>query len=183
MELDPNIPKGPFIGPNGKYITSSLFYDFNKGYERAAPTFSDFLLFSDQDKVVGDKLRYSMKKIYLELAYPGNDYDFAMFLFRDYENWRRVKISNLAGSEIKKWEDELEMKYQAIALKQMVTLAKEANSKNFPAYKYLLDKGYLGGRGRPSKEEKDKRLNELLSQDAELQEDMNLLRVIKGGKD
>lgn len=182
----PEVPRGPFRGdpPSTKYITSSLFFDYQKFGEtsRSAPRFCHFLLFSEDDKIKNGKMRYSLKKIYMDLAYPGNDYDFAKEIFGDYKQWELIKRAPVSGKQIKKWEEELALKYEAIAIKQMVELAKEPNSKNFPAYKYLLDKGYLGKRGRPSKEERAKKLEEIAEQDAELQEDIALLKVIQGGK-
>lgn len=157
----------------GRYITQSLFLELGYNTELAQFTFDD------KDKKYEGKIYPSIKRLYIEYADPV-EYDFANEYFLGWQHWKRLCGNAQIAHHIEQWREELELSIRGEGVRSMITQATDKDS--FQAAKFLVDRGWdKRSAGRPSKEEKEKRL----AQEAKLQEeygnDIAILETHKKG--
>ena len=156
-----------------RWRTKSLFWEMSADAQRKSvpPLYTMY-----EDDIVRDGVTYpSLKKIYFSYDHiPYNEYDFANEHLGGWSHWTVLATSAAAliKDNIESWRTELEVKYKAMAIKQMIASAKNDGVKGFSAAKYLADKGYATTRGRPSKDEVEKELKIAAAISNELEEDI-----------
>ena len=143
----------------GRYRTQSLFWELRHGVDtvKYPPVFT-----TKDDDIERDGVEYkSMKKIYMSYDHiPGFEYEFAIDVLGSWDHWN--KLANDTIPELKKmiqgWRDELDVRLKALGLKALIHASRDNDAKGVQASKYLVEKGYIQKRGRPSKEEVDREL-------------------------
>lgn len=149
--------KSKFLTPKGNVLTQSLFLEL--GYHKAAL----YSLTSEEDKEYKGKIYPSLKRIYMEYAYPGGlrgEYDFALHAFYSWKQWLRVAANGLIKDTIDEWRLEREFKAQSESMRILIDEVDMGGTAAVSTSKYLLDRGYIekGKKGRPTKEEKENRI-------------------------
>lgn len=132
--------KSLFKDPLGRYITQSLFLEFN--YEKKFAVYS----LKDDDFDYEGKFYPSLKRLYLMCADP-TEYQFAMKYLYDWKHWQRLCDNKQIMREIADWREELQVSLQSAALIAMADM-----TENFQAQKFLAERGWEKNRvGRPNK--------------------------------
>ena len=157
----------------GRYRTQSLFWELRHGVDtvKYPPVFTT----KDED-IERDSITYkSMKKIYMSYDHiPGFEYEFAMDVLGSWDHWN--KLANDTIPELKNmiqgWRDELDIRLKAHGLKALIHASKDNDAKGVQASKYLVEKGYIQKRGRPSKEEMERELKVSTKAKKELNDDL-----------
>ena len=127
-----------------RYRTRSLFYE-TQDVDTFEPIFT--LKPYDYNGCV------SLKRIYLELALPDNEYEFATTVFGDWEHWKKLCASKWFQAYVSDWREELEIKIKSAAMKAMFDTARYEGSKGTAAAKWIAEGKWRSQRGRPSKDE------------------------------
>lgn len=164
------IDKSKFKDGGGRYLTQSLFLEFQ--YD---PTFAVFT-FEGEDKEYNGKKYISLKKLYLEAEDPV-EYKFARKYLFDWPHWQRMNENKALRIHFDQWREELEVLLRADAVEAIRDMS--ADGTNFQAMKWLADKGWdKRGAGRPSKAEveRNKRINEKIM--GEFDEDFDRMNVV-----
>ena len=157
----------------GRYRTQSLFWELRHGVDtiKYPPVFTT----KDED-IKRDGVTYkSMKKIYMSYDHiPGYEYEFAMDVLGSWDHWN--KLANDTIPELKNmiqgWRDELDIRLKALGLKALIHASRDNDAKGVQASKYLVEKGYIQKRGRPSKEEVERELKANTKAKKELNDDL-----------
>lgn len=157
----------------GRYRTQSLFWELRHGVDtiKYPPVFTT----KDED-IERDGITYkSMKKIYMSYDHiPGYEYEFAMDVLGSWDHWN--KLANDTIPELKNmiqgWRDELDIRLKALGLKALIHASRDNDAKGVQASKYLVEKGYIQKRGRPSKEEMERELKANTKAKKELNDDL-----------
>ena len=157
----------------GRYRTQSLFWELRHGVDtnKYPPVFTT----KDED-IKRDGITYkSMKKIYMSYDHiPGYEYEFAMDVLGSWDHWN--KLANDTIPELKNmiqgWRDELDVRLKALGLKALIHASRDNDAKGVQASKYLVEKGYIQKRGRPSKEEMERELKVSTKAKKELNDDL-----------
>jgi hypothetical protein len=136
-----------FRTERGGWITQSLFLEALYDHDLAIYSLWDI------DRNIGGKPYPSIKKLYLEME-DLMEYEFANKYFGGWEHWKRISEGRWFSKHIKAWRNELELKLRA---REFQNIIKSTKKPNFVASKWILDGGWKGVRGRPSKEEAEKR--------------------------
>lgn len=149
-----SIPKEKMQDALGRPLTQSLFLEI--GY-------TDFAVYTlkEYDHTYNGVVYPSLKALYLKEEDP-TEYLFATKHLLGWDHWKRLQRNKEVNKYIVQWREELELKIQAMAVREMQTLCGSENG-NFSAAKFLADKGWLKRTaGRPSKgdEEKEARIAE-----------------------
>lgn len=135
------IDKSKFKDSGGRYLTQSLFLEFNYNVDLAVYTFDG------EDKTYKGIVYPSLKRLYLE-SEDITEYTFAKTHLYNWEHWQRMKENKLLRKHFDEWEDELEIYLRSQGLRSVV----EMSENNFQAAKYLSERGWdKRGVGRPSK--------------------------------
>jgi hypothetical protein len=123
----------PFKDMQGRWITSGLFKETAKGE-------AQWVLWTLDEA----------KMLYIACDDP-TGYDFATEHLGGWHHWLLLKDSPVLEGIIQQWEEELEAKIRAKAIKR---IAKHANTdKGYQAAKYLAEAGWKPKElGRPTKE-------------------------------
>lgn len=129
----------------GRYLTQSLFLEFQYNTQYAVYTLDD------QDKEYEGKLYPSLKRLYLETMDP-TGYEFANRYLFNYEQWTRICANKQLYAEIEQWELELEVKIRSIGVRRVLAMGVD----NFSAAKWAVDGHWNAKRGRPSKKEQER---------------------------
>lgn len=143
----------------GRYRTQSLFWELRHGGDtvKYPPVFTT----KDED-IERDGVKYiSMKKIYMTYDHiPGYEYEFAMEVLGSWDHWNKLANDTIPDIKnmIQSWRDELDIRLKAHGLKALIYASRDNDAKGVQASKYLVEKGYIQKRGRPSKEEVDREL-------------------------
>ena len=155
-------------GGSGRYIVQGLFIETNWDDEVAVYSLSG------EDKVRGDKVFPSLKRLYLDMA-DVKEYSFAKKYLFDWPHWQRLCKNKLVGEHIRSWREELELMLESEAQMQMLALADEGS---YQAVKYVADKGWsTKKRGRPTKDETEEELKKRADEEASFNEDFKLLTI------
>ena len=156
-ELEPlDIDRSNFKSNNNAFICRALFYekhvvtDFEPMFTLKA---EDYV--PTQGKVSGKHL-YSLKKIYMTLALPDSEYDFAMYVFDSYEHWLTLKGSKWFAEYYDMWTLELEARTRAEAIRNIHQDSVSGSKSSVSSAKWLANsewKQHKPKRGRPTNEE------------------------------
>lgn len=168
-----NMEKLSYKDDVGRYRTQSLFWELRHGVDtvKYPPVFT-----TKDDDIERDGVEYkSMKKIYMSYDHiPGYEYEFAIDVLGSWDHWN--KLANDTIPELKKmiqgWRDELDVRLKALGLKALIHASRDNDAKGVQASKYLVEKGYIQKRGRPSKEEMERELKVSTKAKKELNDDL-----------
>lgn len=140
---------------SGRPLTQGLFLE-----TKYDTTYAVYTL-KDEDFEYQGVIYPSLKKLYLEFEDP-IEYAFANRYLLNWDQWQRICNNKLYSKMIEGWREELDLKIRSQSLKGICDLA--AESGNFQAYKFLMDKGWdKRAVGRPNTKAKA-REEELLDQ-------------------
>ena len=130
----------------------------------------------------------SFKRLYVEIADP-SEYKVAMELLGSWEHWTRLIECSWFKPILKECRDELDAKIRSMAVSQIITDGKVAFSEatRLAANKFLATGDYqkeaekevskeVAKRGRPSKEEIERRTKEILTEEALINADYDRMR-------
>lgn len=153
-----NQTKDMFITPQGNLLTQSLFLEL--GYAKAA-----LYCLNEDDKEYKDKVYPSLKKLYMTYAYPGGlkgEYDFARRCFYSWKQWVRICNNAQIKEVVEEWRIEREYMANSQAMRVLIDEIDVGGNASISTSKYLLDRGYVekNRKGRPSKEEKERRIKQ-----------------------
>lgn len=138
-----DVDKSKMLDSMGRPITQSLFLEI--GYTDMAI----YTLKEDHYEYNG-KLYYSLKKLYIEMA-DVTEYEFATTFLLGWSHWKRICENKMIRKHVDEWREELEFKMRCQGVKQLLV---SANSGNYQAAKFFIDKGWdKRAAGRPSKAE------------------------------
>lgn len=162
--------RSDFLDVMGRYKTQSLFLETS--YDPEA-----FFTFDDVDKEYKGKTYLSLKRLYLQEA-DVTEYAFAEKYLAGWNHWKKICGNADLRKEIEAWRDELELKLTAQHLKNIQKLADDGN---YNAAKYLANKEYMSGKGRPSKADKERAIKKasMIDEDTR-QEGARILELVKG---
>ena len=163
----------------GRYRTQSLFWEYRlrEDNQELKPVFT--LKDRDHEGCI------SLKKVYMSYDHlPGHEYEFAIDVFNSWDQWVRITENTLLNNVIQKWKDEYEIKLRAAAIKALIKNATEDGAKGSASAKYIAEAGWIGKRGRPSKEEinRELKLQASLAKDFDTDIERIGLSVISGGR-
>jgi hypothetical protein len=117
---------------------------------------------------------------------PGYEYEFAIDTLGSWDHWCKLANDTIPDIKdtIKAWRDELDIKHQALGMKALIHASKDNDAKAVNAAKYLVEKGYISKRGRPSKAEIEGEVRRSARSKKELNDDLERigLKVINGEK-
>lgn len=136
--------KSRFKDKMGRYLTQSLFLEYQYNTEAAVYTLKD------DDYEYEGVVYPSLRKLYLEMMDP-TEYEFATKYLWGWDQWQRLAENAQMAAYIEKWRDELEVKIRAQAVKRMLAL-----DSNFNAVKWAADGHWNVRRGRPTKAERER---------------------------
>jgi len=120
----------------------------------------------------------SLKKIYFSYNHiPGFEYEFAMDIFSSWEHWVYLSTKSALRHEMKKWQEELDIKLRNVAISLLMETAKGGTPSATVAAKYLADRGWETKAGRPSNAEKEKALKTSIRTNESLKDDMERLGI------
>ena len=162
--------RSDFLDTMGRYKTQSLFLE--TAYDPEA-----FFTFDDVDKLYKGKTYVSLKRLYLEME-DVTEYAFADAHLAGWNHWKKICGNADLRKEIEAWREELELKLTARHLKQIQKLAEDGN---YNAAKYMANKEYGTGKGRPSKADREGALKKAAMIDTETKEESaRILSLVKG---
>lgn len=145
-----NVTNNPMKDNKGVWRTDSLFFEFKHD------DLPYHWTIHDRDREEDGIVYPSMKLIYMSYDHiPHHEYQFAMNVLGSWDHWLRMCQSSRVGQHIAIWREELDVKIKAMAVKEIMSLAKGEGAAAANAAKWLAEKGYSPKRGRPSKEERD----------------------------
>ena len=166
---DPNVENNKFKAASGAYLTQSLFIDFAAYINK-----SHLAIYTVRDvDYTRDGITYpSLKKAFL------SDTDITGYTFANkyLDGWKHYVIlrnSAKLAPYFDDWEAEKEVKLMSIGMKNIMTQVADGN---FSAAKWASDKGWIAKRGRPSKAEKAKKLNQKHAVIEQLSSGMRMLK-------
>lgn len=137
---DKAMDKTKFKDNQGRYLTQSLFIDYN--YDDKFAIYS----LKDNDFLKDGVLYPSLKRLYLKTADP-TEYEFANKHLFNWQHWKRLCSNNIILREIEEWREELEVSLRSAAVLNMADM-----TENFQAQKFLAERGWeKNGVGRPKK--------------------------------
>lgn len=123
----------PFKDAQGRWITSGLFKETAKGV-------AQYVLWTLDEA----------KALYIACGDP-TGYEFASKHLGGWHHWLLLKDSPAVAGWIRQWEDELEAKIRAGAVRKIVDHSR--TDKGYQAAKYLAEAGWKPKElGRPTKE-------------------------------
>lgn len=166
--------KEMFLTPQGNLLTQSLFLEL--GYSKSA-----LYSLNENDRTYKDKMYPSLKKLYMTYAYPGglkSEYDFAMHCFYSWKQWTRICNNSQMKDTIEEWRMEREFMANSKAMSILIDEIEVGGNASVSTSKYLLDRGYVekNRKGRPTKEEKERRIKQDARIHDEYSEDFDRLK-------
>jgi hypothetical protein len=165
--------KAEFIDSGGRFFTIGLFLETDWDIERARFTFDEI------DKEYKGKTFLSLKRLYMETD-DVTEYKFAMLHLGGWNHWQKMCNNSSLREHIEGWREELAIRKESEGIFGIEKLAKEGN---YAASKYLADKGWATGKGRPTKAEKAGALKGSKIDKEEHDKDTSrVLSIVKGGK-
>jgi len=164
----PKIDRSNFKDSMHRFRTQALFYEHPDAEDGKYAVFT----MSDQDRTIDGKTYYSLKKLFLECGDP-TEYNFAIAVFGSWPHWKRL-CKYWLKHYIKDWREELELKLRADAIRNAI---KSSANGNYNASKWLTERGWEEKRGRPSKDEVARRVEQDKRLISDVQEDMERLGI------
>lgn len=169
-----NLTNNPWKDDVGRWKLGSLFIDFGKD-----PEVAKFTTY-ETDLEVDGKTFPSLRKLYLAFEHlPGYEYDFSVKYLGGWQHFQKMASSPILGPIIAEWREELEVKTQATALRQMVGVSFEDSPSGYAAKRFLATKEWQAKRGRPSNEEKEKNIRIQTKVSEEIASDLERIRLVK----
>ena len=168
----------------GRYRTQSLFWELRHGGDtvKYPPIFTT----KDED-IERDGVTYkSLKKVYMTYDHiPGYEYEFALDTLGSWDHWNKLANDTIPDLKnmIQSWRDELDVRLKALGLKALINASRDNDAKGVQASKYLVEKGYIQKRGRPSKEEMDRELKANTKLKKEFESDLERIGLKVVGKE
>lgn len=130
-----------------RYRTQSLFKEFYQKGTKAElyPPVFTLKEFDDGDLP-------SMRQLFLSYNDP-TGYSFAINVLGSYEHWKKLcQASWFKEDHLARWMDELEVKMMSDGIRGVVSTAEGDSAQAYNASRFLVDKGWLPKKGRPTKE-------------------------------
>ena len=170
-----------FHNKNKTKITKKLFFEESLDDQ----SYAIFTLHSEDDLIVdhfmcrdgkgpmyrvdAPKKLYSIRKLYLECRDP-TEYTFAKRCFPSWAYWQAVQRIKVLQPHIQSWRDEIEVFMMSEGVREVANLASKSN---YNAAKFLVEKGWLPKRGRPTKAELERELKKKAMVQDELEDDLS----------
>ena len=168
LGLDPQVD---FKNPgNNQWRTSSLFWEFRRNGHKAYWTLKDF------DHIVDGETFHSLKDKFLSYRDP-TGYQFAIEVFGSWPLFQAMEKSYDLKNTIQRWKDELDVMLMSEGIKSIVDEAANGKSKASAA-KYLIEKGWVQKKGRPSKAAIQKEANKMARVMDEVDEDLKRVATL-----
>lgn len=164
------IDKSQYKDKMGRYRTQSLFFETNLTGIDAIFTLKE------EDHEYNGKHYISLKRIYLEMEDPG-EYEFATTIFGTWTQWERICNNGQLKVHIERWREELAIKIEAKALREVIKTANKGGKDGQQAARWLASGQYKNSKGRPSKAEVEGMKKHLAGIDEELSEDAERMGV------
>ena len=140
------------LDTSGRPLTQALFLELGYNTKYAIYTLKDW------EHTYKGVTYPSIKEAYLNYEDP-TEYNFANDFFLSWGHWKRICNNSIVAPYVEEWRDELELKLRAQGIQDIIVASTENGQGSFQASKWLADKGWDKRiAGRPSKEEKEKRL-------------------------
>jgi hypothetical protein len=145
-------------------------------YEQVGHQDSVSYTLKDEDHKVDNDLSYpSLYRLYMELE-DVVEWEFAHKYLSGWAHWQELCNSPFFKPYIERWRKELELKLKTRFLKDIEAESKSSSKNAYYASKYLveyLDKHYAekNERGRPSKKEIARKLEEEVRQTTNMKDD------------
>lgn len=130
-----------------RFKTTELFLEYNP--KEAIYNLSEF------DKADTK----SLKMLYLS-EMDIHEYMFAEKYFYNHTQWLEILKHKEIKKEVELWRTELSKKMESFALQSIREMSLRQDSTGFQAAKFIASRGWEQQKGRPSKEDINKRLNE-----------------------
>ena len=162
------VDREKFKDSGGRFITQSLFLEYQYNTDMAVYTLDDF------DKEYKGKKYPSLKALYLK-SEDVHEYQFAKAHLYNWSHWQRLLENKWCRKHIEEWREELEVAIASRGVQNILDLAEDGN---FQAAKYAADRQWSKRRGRPSKDEiaRNNRIEERIHD--EFSEDINRVQNI-----
>lgn len=164
--------RSDYLDVMGRYKTLSLFLE--SAYDKDA-----LYTLAEYDKEYEGKVYPSIKLLYLAEE-DVTEYEFANKHLAGWKQWQKLLRNSVIREHIEDWRAELELKMTARNMRRIEDMA-AAGSYN--AARFIANKEYANGKGRPSKAEKQAALASSKVEASEHQEDAaRVLQFIKKEK-
>jgi len=152
-------------------MTKSLFW------EERLPHVEPVFTLKDEDLVKDGVIYRSLYKLYMEFE-DLTEYEFANTYLEGWAHWQLICEAWWFKDLIARWRTELELKLKAKAMRAIIKEAATEGKHQYEANKYLVAKGWIdktaepSRRGRPSKQEVDRKLKEEMFLASDIEEDL-----------
>jgi hypothetical protein len=156
-------------------LTRSLFLEF-KGTSPDASDKGPYYTIKDQHY----KGYYSAKRVYMDCQDP-TEYLPGMLLLGSHTHFQYLAGLSFMRDVIKQWREELETKLRSRGMQTIVKIATNKDGMGFAAAKWLVDRGWLDVKGRPSKKKIEEEAKKLQSLHSEVDEDISRMHEILSG--
>lgn len=166
-----------FKGPQGKWLTKGLIYELTF----ASPD-SEYAIytFQPEDKKARGRTYISLRKAFIELEDP-TGYEFSQLYLGGWVHLQECLKNKEWKAAWAEWQDELEVRLRAKGIRAMIREANGDGRSAATSARWLAENGFIKkeerAAGRPSKEEKDRHLKAMLSEDEEINEDLNRITL------
>jgi hypothetical protein len=162
----------------GRFRTTSLFWETRKT-EANAEKYPPIFTTKPKDFTTDGKTYRSLKAIYFSYDHvPDFEYEFAMDVFGSWDHWLALFNSFQLKPIVQSWRDELSIKIKAEALKTLLTQSKDPDKGLQAARAILAGEHKSSKRGRPSKEEVERRAKEATRDRDTLDADIERLGLV-----
>ena len=162
--------EAPYKDKMGRWRTQSLFKEFYLSNRDEYPPV--FTLKEYEDGGLP-----SMRQLFLSYNDP-TGYMFAKEILRSYEHWRKLCSLAWFQEHLVMWKEELEIKLVSDGLLKLKELSKGTDGSALKASTYLIEKGWEPKKGRPKKEDIDKAARVAAGVEAEVEEDLQRIRLV-----
>lgn len=164
--------KTPFKDKLGRWRTRSLFKEFHSHNPEYPPVFTL--------KEYEEGGLPSVRQLFLSYKDP-TGYKFAKEVLGSYEHWKKLLDTDWFPQYLEEWQAELEVKLVSDSLLKIKEISIGPSAQAFNAAKYLAEKGWEPVKqGRPKKSDKDKTAKVQAGIEAEVEEDLQRIRLVKG---
>lgn len=170
-----------FIDNSKTWVTRGLFLEKSEPpREYACFTFrhDDFIFEGD------GHIYESLYRLYMKYSEDPTEYEFATKELGGWEHWENLCECKWFQPYIEKWRREAEVKLRAKGIKEILLEAENGGKSSYDANKYLANAGWkpkelpIGGkRGRPSKADIQKELQEQAALEHKIQDDIKRLEI------
>lgn len=161
-----------FKNNSGKWRTFSLFFEYPTKDVEPVYTLAKY------DKEKDGKTFPSLYQLYMQCLDP-TEFLFAEEHLGGPDHLRALRKAPTFRKELDSWKADLELKLQALALRNIVKASvDEANKNTFQANKLLLDKGWQEKRTKTDKDKVKEAADEFTVESlAEIKKDLDRLEI------